>query len=94
MPIEAILPRDLRYGIYDIDKNGIPELIIEDYYNATESTYHIYTYDGSGASYIGSYPGIHSSLYEYNGSGFVYFSARAVKESYVYSLLMVVLVNS
>lgn len=77
LPIEAILPRDLRYGIYDIDKNGIPELIIEDYYNATESTYHIYTYDGSGASYIGSYPGIHSSLYEYNGSGFVYFSAMS-----------------
>ena len=75
LPIEAVLPRDLHYGMYDIDKNGIPELIIEDYYNATESIYHIYTYNSSGISYVGNYPGVHSSLYEYNGSGLVYFSA-------------------
>ena len=65
----------MHYGIYDIDKIDIPELIIEDYYNATESTYHIYTYNISGVSYIGNYPGVHSSLCKYNGSGFVYFSA-------------------
>lgn len=75
LPIEAVLPRDLHYGIYDIDKNGIPEFIIEDYYNATNSTYHIYTYINNRVSYIGNYPGVHSSLYKYNGNGFVYFSA-------------------
>lgn len=74
LPIENVLPRDLLYGLYDIDKNGIPELIIKDHYSESQSTYNIYSYNDKNVSYIGSYDAIHSSIYNYDGNGFVYFS--------------------
>lgn len=73
LPLRDVEPRNIYYGLYDIDKNGIPEFILRDYYCETDSPYHIYTYTSSGLVYLGEYEGSHTSIYEYAGNGFVYY---------------------
>ena len=59
------------YILYDIDKNGIPELIIR----SNVWNYAVYTFDGRNSVLCGeisaSYFGSYAELYEYDGNGIV-----------------------
>lgn len=61
-------PESAEYTLYDIDKNGIPELIVK----SALRKYSIYSFDGShpilcGEEYLAPYGG----LYAYNGNGLI-----------------------
>lgn len=53
-----------KYCVYDIDKNGVPELIIDENKNAAQKKMHIYTYNlaNKEPKYLGSEESGHSSL--------------------------------
>ena len=52
---------DARYIVYDIDKNGVSELIIESGV-ASESILYFYTFDNGFVKYLGEKRGSHASL--------------------------------
>ena len=55
------------YAVYDIDKDGIEELILTDWYYYT-----IYSFDGLSAYYMGDYDWTYNEcLYEYDGNGII-----------------------
>jgi hypothetical protein len=63
-------PESAEYTLYDIDKNGIPELIV--IVEGALRKYSIYSFDGShpiscGEEYLAPYGG----LYAYNGNGLI-----------------------
>lgn len=59
---------DTKYTLYDIDKNGIPELIVKEDLHK----YYIYTFDGNGAKLCGNYDWLYGDcLYGYDGNGIV-----------------------
>lgn len=56
-----------RYFLYDIDKDGLPELLIR--YGAGEAGYHttVYGYVGDAVTELGDMPSGHSSFYTWPG---------------------------
>ena len=59
---------DTQYTLYDVDKNGIPELIIREDF----SKYHIHTFDDNSTILCGNfYWSYDNCLYEYTGNGLV-----------------------
>lgn len=66
------------YYLYDIDKNGIPELIIK--FGSCEADYHgtIYTYDeGQGVKTLDTFGMGHMSLYSYpDGNGILLYQGH------------------
>ena len=54
----------ITYAIYDIDKNGVPELLLRNGTCEMDFMYEIYTHDGSKAVYLGETFGGHASLHE------------------------------
>lgn len=57
---------DTEYLVYDIDKNGIPELIVKE----NHTTYDIYSFDGTNTIFCGEfYWSYDDCLYEYDGNG-------------------------
>ena len=60
------------YGFYDIDKNGIPELLIHDGTCEMDAKYHFYTHDGYKAIYLGAVDGFHAAPFEMPDDNGVY----------------------
>ena len=59
---------DTNYTLYDIDKDGVPELIVQE----DLSLYYVYTMSDSGATLCGKFYWTYSDcLYAYDGSGLV-----------------------
>ena len=73
-----------RYGLYDIDGNGVEELIVETGIYKRNLEWHIYTYDlaykGNITHHAGSFNATHYDLYHKNGENALYMY-RLVKES-------------
>lgn len=68
-----------KYCIYDIDKNGVPELIIDENKSEAEKRIHVYTYDLSNkeSTYLGNEGSGHSSLCSVpNENGIMRFTAH------------------
>jgi len=62
--------QDTEYTLYDIDKDGTPELIIKEDHNK----YYIYTFDGNTANLCDDdylYCSYSNCLYEYEGNGII-----------------------
>lgn len=57
--------------IYDIDKNGTPELIINDQKSPSVSEIYIFTYEQNRLVDVGNYPGGRIMLHPYEGRGFL-----------------------
>lgn len=51
------------YSLFDIDSNGIPELLIEKGNIEANYTYYIYTYENGQAKFMGTTNGSHSTLF-------------------------------
>lgn len=58
---------DNEYTLYDIDKNGIPELIVRE----DNTTYYIYSFNGADVVSSDVCHGYANGLYEYEGNGIV-----------------------
>ncbi len=57
-----------KYTLYDIDKNGTPEMIINENYR----TYYIYTFDGDSSIFCEEFDLRYAEcLYEYDGNGLI-----------------------
>lgn len=68
-----------KYCVYDIDKNGVPELIIDENKSEAQKRIHIYTYDltSKETKYLGSEGSGHSSLCSVpNENGVMRFTAH------------------
>ena len=57
------------YSIYDIEKDGIPELLLKTGEGEAEYEYCVYTVAGNELKQIGKFSGFHSSLFSYRGNG-------------------------
>lgn len=51
------------YSLFDMDSNGIPELIIEKGNCEANSVYHIYTFENNQAKFVGTINSSHARLY-------------------------------
>ena len=54
----------ITYAVYDIDKDGIPELLVRNGTCEADYMYLIYTHNGARAVYLGQVSGGHASLHE------------------------------
>lgn len=80
------------YTLYDIDKNGIPELIVKP---LDTMNYVFYTHDGTECISCGelwdSYLGTYAELYEYDGNGIVVLTGgmgfERIESAYVQQLV-------
>ncbi len=51
------------YWLYDIDKNGIKELLVQEGNSEADSIYKMYTIQGEHSVYLGEIPGSHTAFY-------------------------------
>ena len=62
----------ITYAVYDIDKDGIPELFVRNGTCEADYMYIIYTHNGTRAVYLGQVNGGHSALYAVPNQNGVY----------------------
>ncbi len=58
---------DAKYTLYDVDKDGIPELIVR----CGGNNYDVYSFNGTESLYCGLLSAYDRGLYEYDGNGLV-----------------------
>jgi len=61
--------QNIFYFVYDIDKNGVPELVIEDTALPSVSDIYVYSHKNSQAEFIEKYDGGRTRFFEYPGNG-------------------------
>lgn len=73
--------------IYDINKDGIPELIINNQSLPSVSYIYVYTYDSTGPVYLGEVSGGRVRFFGYSGNGFmVSYTMDLIGDMVLYSI--------
>lgn len=78
---QRIVPSDtITYTLYDVDKNGIPELIARE---TSNNFYYVYTFSENKAIYCGNMSSSYRNcLYEHDGNGIIIRSGTEIVEKY------------